>query len=88
MLNALTAAGLTFGSVGVLKASGKSGIIDVVFDTSDTIQNMISDGFLLDTMAQNPDVLGYEGVKAAVSALEDTGLGGVATDTGISVLKN
>ena len=39
-----------------------------------------------DTMAQNPDVMGYEGVKAAVAALNGENLGGAVTDTGISVL--
>ena len=38
-------------------------------------------------MAQNPDVMGYEGVKACVQALEGEDLGGATTDTGVSVLK-
>ena len=37
-------------------------------------------------MAQNPDVMGEEGVKAAVKALEGESLGGKVTDTGVSVL--
>ncbi|MCI9594777.1 MAG: hypothetical protein HFG51_11700 [Lachnospiraceae bacterium] len=37
----------------------------VGFDKSDAIMNLINDGFLLCTMAQNPDVMGEEGVKAA-----------------------
>ena len=36
-------------------------------------------------MAQNPDVMGYEGVKAAVAALNGENLGGAVTDTGVSV---
>ena len=49
--------------------------------------NLINDGYLLCTMAQNPDVMGAEGVKAAVAALEGQSLGGKVQDTGVSVLK-
>lgn len=53
---------------------------------SDAILGLIEDGYLLATMAQNPDVMGAEGVKAAVAALRGESLGGVVTDTGVSVL--
>ena len=49
--------------------------------------NLIDDGYLLCTMAQNPDVMGYEGVKAAVRAINGESLGGKVTDTGVSVLR-
>lgn len=39
------------------------------------------------SMAQNPDVMGYEGMKAAVEVLGETDLGGKVTDTGVSVIK-
>ena len=45
-----------------------------------------ADTTMADTMAQNPDVMGYEGVKAAVAALNGENLGGAVTDTGVSVL--
>ena len=45
-----------------------------------------ADTTMADTMAQNPDVMGYEGVKAAVAALNGENLGGAITDTGVSVL--
>ena len=48
--------------------------------------NLIDDGYLLCTMAQNPDVMGSEGVKAAVRAIGGEDLGGEVTDTGVSVL--
>ena len=48
---------------------------------------LIKDGNLLCTMQQNPDVMGKEGVKAAVRALEGEELGGAVSDTGVSVLK-
>lgn len=58
----------------------------VGFDKSDAILGLIDDGFLLATMAQNPDVMGSSGVEACVKALEGTSLGGAVTDTGVSVL--
>ena len=48
--------------------------------------NLINDGFLFCAMVQNPDVMGKEGVKAAVQALEGQSLGGAVQDTGVSVL--
>ena len=56
------------------------------FDKSDAILGLIDDGFLLATMAQNPDVMGSSGVEACVKAPEGTSLGGAVTDTGVSVL--
>ena len=78
--------GSTTGAGNAIKASGKAGIVGVGFDKSDAILNLINDGFLLCTMAQNPDVMGAEGVKAAVSALDGASQGGAVTDTGVSVL--
>ena len=78
--------GSTTGTGNAIKAAGNSGIIGVGFDKSDAIQNLIKDGNLLCTMAQNPDVMGYEGVKAAVAAINGEGLGGKVTDTGVSVI--
>ena len=77
--------GSTTGAGNAIKASGKS-IIGVGFDKSDAIMGLINDGYLLATMAQNPDVMGYEGVKAAVKAINGESLGGAVTDTGVSVL--
>ena len=79
--------GSTTGAGNAIKASGKN-IVGVGFDKSDAIMGLINDGYLLATMAQNPDVMGYEGVKAAVSALKGEDLGGKVVDTGVSVLKS
>ena len=79
--------GSTTGTGNAIKASGNTDIIGVGFDKSDAIMNLINDGYLLCTMAQNPDVMGKEGVKAAVAALNGEDLGGKVTDTGVSVLK-
>ena len=78
--------GSTTGTGNAIKASGNAGIVGVGFDKSDAIMNLIEDGYLLCTMAQNPDVMGEEGVKAAVKALEGESLGGAVQDTGVSVL--
>lgn len=78
--------GSTTGAGNAIKASGSDAIVGVGFDKSDAILSLIQDGYLLATMAQNPDVMGYEGVKAAVAALNGESLGGAVTDTGVSVL--
>ncbi len=78
--------GSTTGTGNAIKAAGNAGIVGVGFDKSDAIQNLIIDGHLLCTMAQNPDVMGYEGVKAAVAAINGESLGGKVEDTGVSVI--
>ena len=77
--------GSTNGAGNAVKAAAAK-VIVVGFDKSDAILGLIEDGFILATMAQNPDVMGYEGVKAAVAALNGEALGGAVTDTGVSVL--
>lgn len=77
--------GSTTGAGNAIKASGTE-VVGVGFDKSDAILGLIEDGFLLATMAQNPNVMGYEGVKAAVEAVNGEDLGGAVTDTGVSVL--
>jgi ABC-type sugar transport system, periplasmic component len=61
-------------------------VIGVGFDKSDTLLGLIRDGHLLASMAQNPDVMGYEGMKAAVEALQGKDLGGNVVDTGVSII--
>ena len=77
--------GSTNGAGNAVKAAGAD-VVCVGFDKSDAILGLIEDGYILATMAQNPDVMGYEGVKAAVAALNGENLGGAVTDTGVSVL--
>ena len=77
--------GSTTGAGNANKAAS-SHVVVVGFDKSDAILGLIEDGFVLATMAQNPDVMGYEGVRAAVAALNGEDLGGAVTDTGVSVL--
>ncbi|MDO4321374.1 MAG: substrate-binding domain-containing protein [Lachnospiraceae bacterium] len=76
------------GTVGVgnaIKGNG-GGIIGVGFDKSDAILSLIKDGSLLCAMAQNPDVMGYEGLKAAVAAVKGEEIAETNVDTGVSVL--
>lgn len=77
--------GSTVGAGNAIQEAGGE-VIGVGFDKSDTILSLIKDGFLLATMAQNPDVMGEKGVKAAVDALQGKSLGGAVTDTGVSVI--
>jgi len=78
--------GSTTGAGNAIKASGEA-IIGVGFDKSDAIMGLIEDGFLLATMAQNPDQMGYMGVTGAVAAINGEDLGGEVIDTGVSVLR-
>lgn len=73
--------------IGIAIQEAGDTIIGVGFDKSDTILELIEGGYLLCTMAQNPDVMGYEGMKTAAKALagEDTGEANI--DTGVSAIK-
>lgn len=76
------------GTVGVgnaIKASGKK-VVGVGFDKSDTILGLISDGALLCTMAQNPDVMGKDGMEAAIKVLKGEAITEKNVDTGVSVI--
>lgn len=68
-----------------IKESGNSTEI-VGFDTSDTVLGYISEGIISATMAQNPDTMGYEGLKTAVKALAGEDTGAKSIDTGVSVI--
>lgn len=68
----------------IQEASAK--VIGVGFDKSDMILSLIKDGYLLCAMAQNPDVMGYEGMKTAVASLSGETITEKNIDTGVSVL--
>lgn len=78
--------GASTGVGNAIKASGSDKIIGVGFDKSDTLKGLIEDGYLVCTMAQNPDQMGKLGVQACIKALNGEDLGGEVTDTGVSVL--
>lgn len=77
--------GSTVGTGNAVRESGKK-VIGVGFDKSDTILSLIKEGNLLCTLAQNPDVMGYEGMKTALKALKGEDTGADYVDTGVSVL--
>lgn len=77
--------GSTVGAGNAIQEAGGT-VIGVGFDKSDTILGLIKNGFLLCTMAQNPDVMGREGVKVAVKALSGEAIDQTNVDTGVSVL--
>ena len=78
--------GASTGVGNAIKASGSDEIIGVGFDKSDTLKGLIEDGYLVCTMAQNPDQMGKLGVQACIKSLNGEDLGGEVTDTGVSVL--
>ena len=77
--------GSTVGTGNAIQEAGQT-VIGVGFDKSDTILNLIKNGYILCTMAQNPDVMGYEGIQSAVKALEGEDVGEEFIDTGVSVI--
>ena len=78
--------GAATGTGNAIKASGSDEIVGVGFDKSDILKGLIEDGYLVCTMAQNPDQMGKLGVQACIKALNGEDLGGEVTDTGVSVL--
>ena len=77
--------GSTVGVGNAIKESGAD-VVGVGFDSSDNVLELINEGCLYATMVQNPDVMGYEGVKAAVAALQGGTADGAVTDTGVTVV--
>jgi ribose transport system substrate-binding protein len=77
--------GSTVGIGNAIQESGEN-IIGVGFDKSDTILQLIKNGYLLCTMAQNPDIMGYEGMKTAINGLTGKDIGAGVYDTGVSVI--
>lgn len=78
--------GSTVGVGNSIQESGKN-IVGVGFDKSDMIMSLIDNGYLLATMAQNPDIMGYEGVKSAIKVLNGEKVSPAVYDTGVSVIK-
>lgn len=78
--------GSATGTGNAIKESGKNNIIGVGFDKSNTLLGLVKDGYLVCTMAQNPDIMGYDGIKAAVDALNGVAAKQTNVDTGVSVI--
>lgn len=76
------------GTVGVGNAIAEAGgkVVGVGFDKSDAVLQHIKNGNLLCTMAQNPYVMGYEGMKSAKVVLDGGTVSQKNVDTGVSVI--
>ena len=74
--------------VGVGNAVAEDGnqIVAAGMDKSDSVLELIKGGSLVCTMAQNPDVMGYEGMYAAVTATNGGTLAPEYIDTGVTML--
>lgn len=74
--------------VGVGNAVAEDGnkVIAAGMDKSDAVIQLIKDGSLICTMAQNPDVMGYQGVYAAISGIKGDTVEPEYVDTGVSIL--
>lgn len=78
--------GSTTGTGNAIKEAGKTNIIGVGFDKSDAILGLVKDGYIVCTMAQNPDIMGSDGIKAAVDAIKGVAPQSTNVDTGVSVI--
>ncbi len=78
--------GSSVGLGNAIKASGKKDLVGVGFDKSDAVLSLIKEGWVYCTIVQNPDVMGYEGVKAAVKAIKGEKIDNPNVDTGASVI--
>ncbi|MHB8131301.1 MAG: substrate-binding domain-containing protein [Mobilitalea sp.] len=69
-----------------IKASNKP-IIGIGFDKSDTILELIQDGSIKATIAQNPYTMGYLGMAEAIAAIRGYRTGPDYINTGVTIIK-
>lgn len=77
--------GSTVGVGNAIKEAG-GGVIGVGFDTGSTVPDLIEEGILLCTMAQNPETMGYEGMMAAYTALTGGTIANPNINSGATVI--
>ncbi len=77
--------GSTVGAGNAVRESGGE-MVGIGFDKSDMVLSLVKNGQLIAVMAQNPDVMGYEGVKTAEKAMKGEDLGEEYVDTGVSII--
>ncbi len=79
--------GSTTGTGNAIKESGGK-VVGVGFDKSDAILQLVQEGALLATMAQNPYNMGYEGIMSAVKVLKGEAIAEAdkVVDTGVTVV--
>lgn len=78
--------GCTVGVGNAIGARTGSRVLGIGFDRSDAILNLVAEGKLIATIAQNPYAMGYEGIKVAVDYLTEGTTGFEDVDTGVSVM--
>lgn len=79
-----TSAESTEGIGNAIRSQGSTTVC-VGFGDSAAISKLIRNGFVRAALSEKPDLMGYEGVKAAVAALDGEELGGRRIDTGVAV---
>ena len=77
--------GCTVGIGNAIREAGTD-VMGIGFDKSDTILELVKEGSLVCTITQNPDLMGYEGIKTAVKALKGEEVGESYVDTGVSIV--
>ena len=77
--------GSTVGVGNAVKSDGGE-VIAVGFDKSDAILALIEEGYIVAAMSQNPGVMGAEGMKAAVQAINGETIPETEVDTGVSII--
>ena len=79
--------GATVGVGNAIAAEGEGcTVLGVGFDKSDAILNLVVDGSLVATTAQNPYNMGYEGIKTAIEYLTNGTEDFENVDTGVTML--
>jgi len=78
--------GSTQGVGNAIKASNKP-IIGIGFDKSETILELIQEGSIKATIAQNPYTMGYLGMAEAIAAIKGYKTGPDYINTGVTVIK-
>ena len=79
--------GTTVGVGNAIKSEGEDcPVLAVGFDKSDAILNLVADGYLVATTAQNPYNMGYYGIKTAVEYLTNGTTEFEDVDTGATML--
>ncbi len=77
----------TTAAIGTALREKNTQSIVIGFDTSDIVLEMVSEGVIYATMKQNPEVMGRDGLKIAVQALEGTYTDtNTKIDTGVTVI--
>lgn len=66
-------------------ANGKT-VYCVGFDNSETNRTLVKNGAVVAFMAQNPNVMGSEAIKAAIDLVDGKELSGEVIDTGVTVV--